>query len=61
MLAYNYKTHIGLIPFASTPRVTMGVSHVLENLRYFLLDVISSSLRHLLIIPYNSLGVQQAI
>src|ERR1700761_8761300 len=33
MLAYNYKTHVGLVPFASTPKVTMGVSHVLENFR----------------------------
>lgn len=33
MLAYNYKTHVGLITFASTPQVAMGISHVLENFR----------------------------
>lgn len=33
MSGYNYKTHVGLITFASTPKVTMGISHVLENFR----------------------------
>ena len=33
MLAYNYRTHVGLITFATTPKVAMGISHVLENFR----------------------------
>lgn len=33
MLAYNLKTHCGLITFASTPKVAMNISHVLENFR----------------------------
>ena len=33
MLAYNYKAHVGLITFDLTPRVEMGISHVLENFR----------------------------
>ena len=32
-LAYNYKTNIGLITFATPPKVAMGVSHVIENFR----------------------------
>ena len=33
MLAYNYKTHVGLITFDTTAKVAMGISHVLENFR----------------------------
>jgi Mg-chelatase subunit ChlD len=33
MLAYSYKTHVGLITFATTPNITMGISHVIENFR----------------------------
>ncbi|KAK3715699.1 hypothetical protein LTR37_006924 [Vermiconidia calcicola] len=33
MLGFNYKTHVGLITFATIPRVAMGISHVLENFR----------------------------
>ena len=35
MLTYrqNYKTHCGLITFATTPKVAMNISHVLENFR----------------------------
>ena len=33
MLAYNYKTHSGLITFATVSKVEMGISHVLENFR----------------------------
>ena len=33
MLAYNYKTHVGLVTFASTPNIAMSISHVLENFR----------------------------
>ena len=33
ILAYNYRTHVGLITVSSKPAVSMGISHVLENLR----------------------------
>lgn len=33
MVAYNYKTHCGLITFATVPSVNMNISHVLENFR----------------------------
>ena len=32
-LAYNYSSHSGLITFATTPKVAMGISHVIENFR----------------------------
>ena len=41
MLAYNYKTHVGLITFASTPKVNMGISHVLENFRRSTTDMMA--------------------
>lgn len=33
MIAYNFKTHVGLVTFASAASVTNGISHVLENFR----------------------------
>lgn len=32
-LAYNYKTHVGLVTFATTPNMTTDISHVIENFR----------------------------
>ncbi|KAK7973177.1 hypothetical protein PG988_007311 [Apiospora saccharicola] len=33
LLAYNYKTHVGLVAFSTKPTLTMGISHVVENFR----------------------------
>ena len=33
MLAYNFNTHCGLITFASSPKLEMKISHVMENFR----------------------------
>lgn len=33
MIAYNYKTHVGPFTVASQSSMSMGISHVLENLR----------------------------
>ncbi|ROW08830.1 hypothetical protein VMCG_02985 [Cytospora schulzeri] len=33
MLAYNYKTHVGLVKFSSEPHVVMPITHVMENFR----------------------------
>lgn len=33
LLAYNYKTHVGLVTFASEASLKMPVSHVIENFR----------------------------
>lgn len=33
MIAYNFKTHVGLVTFASAATVTNSISHVLENFR----------------------------
>lgn len=33
MLAYNYNTHCGLVSFASSPKLAMKISHVMENFR----------------------------
>lgn len=33
LIAYNYKTHVGLITFASKAKVSHNISHVLENFR----------------------------
>lgn len=34
MLAYNYKTHIGLLAVGSKPSLTTPITHVLENFRH---------------------------
>ncbi|KAI0014255.1 hypothetical protein F4779DRAFT_612549 [Xylariaceae sp. FL0662B] len=39
MLAYNYKTHVGLISFSNYSRVAMPISHVLENFRRATVDM----------------------
>ena len=39
MLAYNFKSHMGLITFASTPTIQSGISHVLENFRRSVNDI----------------------
>lgn len=33
MLAYSYRTHVGLVKFSSKPQVVMPITHVLENFR----------------------------
>ncbi|KAK8102467.1 hypothetical protein PG984_015613 [Apiospora sp. TS-2023a] len=33
LLAYNYKTHVGLVTFSTKPALSMGISHVVENFR----------------------------
>ena len=33
MIAYSYKTHIGLVTFDSTARVAQSITHVIENFR----------------------------
>ncbi|KAI4854045.1 hypothetical protein E4T44_00446 [Aureobasidium sp. EXF-8845] len=33
IIAYSYKTHIGLITFDSTAKVSQSISHVIENFR----------------------------
>lgn len=33
ILAFNYKTHVGLVTFSSEASVAMPISHVLENFR----------------------------
>ncbi|KAK6001276.1 hypothetical protein QM012_002607 [Aureobasidium pullulans] len=33
MIAYSYKTHIGLITFDSTAKVSQSITHVIENFR----------------------------
>ncbi|KAI1083612.1 hypothetical protein F5B20DRAFT_577291 [Whalleya microplaca] len=39
MLAYNYKTHVGLVSFSSQSQVAMPISHVLENFRRATVDM----------------------
>lgn len=33
ILAYSYKTHVGLVSIGTKPKLAMGLSHVLENFR----------------------------
>ncbi|KAG9514461.1 hypothetical protein KCU93_g9787, partial [Aureobasidium melanogenum] len=33
MIAYSYKTHVGLITFDSTAKVSQSITHVIENFR----------------------------
>lgn len=33
LLAYNYKTHVGLVSVSTVPKVSMAISHVIENFR----------------------------
>lgn len=33
MIAYSYKTHIGLVTFSSTASVSQSITHVIENFR----------------------------
>ncbi|TKA69329.1 hypothetical protein B0A55_07452 [Friedmanniomyces simplex] len=42
MLAYNYKTHVGLITVGSTASLMQPVSHVLENFRRAMTDMKAS-------------------
>ncbi|KAI5197083.1 hypothetical protein E4T38_08189 [Aureobasidium subglaciale] len=33
LIAYSYKTHIGLVTFSSTAKVSQSITHVIENFR----------------------------
>ncbi|KAG9654610.1 hypothetical protein KCU64_g7098, partial [Aureobasidium melanogenum] len=33
MIAYSYKTHVGLVTFESTAKVSQSITHVIENFR----------------------------
>ena len=33
IIAYNYRTHVGLVTVRTVPQISMAISHVLENLR----------------------------
>ncbi len=39
IMAYRYKTHIGLVTFDSVPKLKTSITHVLENLRKSISDM----------------------
>ncbi|KAK8037291.1 hypothetical protein PG991_000637 [Apiospora marii] len=39
LLAYNYKTHVGLVAFSTKATLTMCISHVIENFRRSISDI----------------------
>jgi len=42
ILAYNYRTHIGLITFDTRAKIVLPLTHVVENFRYKISNVVAN-------------------